>query len=289
MKALLLGAGGMLGHDLAATVPPDVELVQVGRDQVDITDALATAATFDSTRPDVVLNAAGFTAVDRAESESAAAFAVNGDSVGRLGAQCAARGIRVVHFSTDYVFAGTSTRPYRETDEPAPINVYGASKLAGEVALLTSGADALIVRTQWLFGSHGTSFPRTMWDRANRHLPTSVVADQRGRPTRTIDLARATWQLVHREAAGVIHIANAGSASWYEVAEHIFSIAGASELLSKCESREYSRPAARPLFSVLDTTRAEELLGALPHWTVAVSEFLRTLAASDRRSTQAAR
>src|SRR5437867_2775772 len=267
MRVLLLGAGGMLGRDLTSAAPPEVTLNALHRQQLDVTNRRAMAAAMDRLRPDLVLNASGYTAVDRAETDPDAAFATNGDAVAVLGELCARRGTTVVHFSTDYVFDGRSMRPYREEDPVAPQSVYGKSKLAGERGLLASGAKALVVRTQWLFGEHGTSFPRTIWERASRREPTRVVTDQRGRPTSTTDLARVAWQLIQRHVTGLFHAANAGEASWYDVALRIFEHVGVQHLLSRCRTADFDPTAPRAAYSVLDTTNLERPLGwLLPHW-----------------------
>ena len=205
MKVLLLGCRGMLGTDLAATAPGEARLTGVGIEELDVTDHAAVAAALDRVRPDWVVNATAYTAVDRAETERDLAFAVNGDAVAALARACAARDIGVVHYGTDYVFDGNGTRPWREDDPTAPLNTYGASKLAGERALLESGARTLMLRTQWLYGLHGKSFPRTMWERARGGQATRVVSDQHGSPTYTVDLAHATWALVARGATGLFH------------------------------------------------------------------------------------
>src|SRR2546430_11106456 len=172
MRVMVLGAGGMLGHDLVATTPPDVTLFPFPRSRLDITHNEAVAKALGEVRPDVVINAAAYTAVDRAESEPQAAVRVNGAAVGALGRMARAAGARVIHFSTDYVFDGQATRPYREDSPTDPVNAYGTSKLAGETALCASGPEHLVVRTQWLFGVHGKSFPRTTWLRARSGLTT---------------------------------------------------------------------------------------------------------------------
>jgi dTDP-4-dehydrorhamnose reductase len=266
----------MLGHDLVATKPPGVDLVPLLRTDVDITDAAALEKTFRRLTPDIVINAAAYTAVDKAETERELAFLVNAKAVETIG-RLAARTL-VVHYSTDYVFPGTGSRPYREDDPVDPINVYGASKLAGERALQNSGARYLLVRTSWLFGVHGRSFPRTMWERARAGQVTRVVNDQRGRPTYTVDLAVATWQLVHRGATGLLHVANTGESTWYQIARELFARASASNLLSPCTTDDYPTPARRPPFSVLGTARAEALLShSLPDWQTAVDRFLAEL------------
>jgi dTDP-4-dehydrorhamnose reductase len=184
-----------------------------------------------------------------------------------------------VHVSTDYVFAGTASSPYEEGDPVAPVNAYGASKLRGEEAVLSSGAHTLVLRTQWLFGTAGGSFPRTMWERAVAGLPTRVVNDQMGRPTYTRDLAAATWALIARRAAGIVHVTNGGPpATWFAFAREVFVRAGAEALLAPCTTAEYPTPARRPTYSVLSTTRLETLLGGpLPDWRDGLDRFLGEL------------
>ena len=275
MRVMVLGAGGMLGHDLVATAPPEVTLFAFSRTQLDITHSDAVAATLGDVRPDVVINAAAYTAVDRAESEVAASLRVNGAAVGALGRMARAAGARVIHFSTDYVFDGQATRPYREDSPTDPVNAYGTSKLAGETALRASGPEHLVVRTQWLFGVHGKSFPRTMWERARAGLATRVVRDQTGRPTYAPDLAAAVWTLIRQGACGVLHVANQGEATWFDVASHIFGRVGKPDLLTPCVTADYPTPARRPRYSVLDTTRAEQVLGGpLAAWEDAMDRFL---------------
>lgn len=278
MKVLLLGATGMLGRDLAAAAPSGITLAGPGEPRVDVTDADAIARAIDAAEPAWVVNAAAYTRVDGAEHEPERASAVNGAAVGSLGRLCAARGVRVLQVSSDYVFDGRGNRALREDDPTSPIGRYGESKLLGERLLLGSGARSLIVRTQWLFGPHGRSFPRTMWERAAAGRPTRVVADQRGRPTSTADLARALWQLIALDAEGVLHAANDGEASWYELARAVFESAGCPDLVSACATTDYPTPARRPAYSVLDTTRLEARLGApLPHWRDALARFLGQL------------
>ena len=281
-RVLLLGAHGMLGSELAAGAPVDVALRAADHADLDITHPDAVAAALDELRPDVVLNAAAYTRVDDAEREIDAALRVNATAVGELGRACAARGIRVVHFGTDYVFDGRSDRPYAEDAPTSPVNRYGESKLRGERALLESAAEALVIRTQWLFGVHGRSFPRTMWQRARAGQPTRVVADQTGRPTYTRDLADAVWRLVSRRMVGVVHATNAGRATWYDVARVVFDAVGRPELLEPCATSDYPTPAARPRYSVLATDRLERALGApLPEWRQALERFLDQLRAEE--------
>ena len=279
MRVLLLGAGGMLATDLAREAPPDVELRTLSHAECDITDAAALARELGRAAPDVVINATAYTAVDRAETEREVAERVNGTAVGQLGVLCAERGTRVIHFSTDYVFPGDASRPYREDDAVAPLNAYGASKLLGETLLARSGARYCVVRTQWLFGRNGRSFPRTMWERARAGQPTRVVADQQGRPTYTVDLARATWAVVAAGNTGILHAANRGATTWFGLAQRVFDRAGAGELLSPCATADYPTPAKRPEFSVLDTARLDAIPGGvMPAWEDAVDRFLDEIA-----------
>jgi dTDP-4-dehydrorhamnose reductase len=279
MRALIFGAAGMLGTDLCATVPPGTALTALDIGDVDITDRSAVAIALRDARPDWVINAAAYTAVDRAETERALAEAVNGIAPGYIAEASARLGIAMVHFSTDYVFDGTATAPYREEDPVAPVNAYGATKLHGEQAALSSGAHVLVLRTQWLFGRDGKSFPRTMWERATAGLSTRVVSDQFGRPTYTRDLAVATWQLVERRASGIVHVTNGGAATtWLELARQVFVRAGAESLLSPCATEDYPTPARRPAYSVLGTDRLERILPApLPEWRDGLERFLDEL------------
>jgi dTDP-4-dehydrorhamnose reductase len=173
------------------------------------------------------------------------------------------------------VFDGTAATDYAEDATTSPINVYGKSKLAGEQALRASGADSLVIRTQWLFGTGGRSLPRTMWERAQAHLESRVVSDQIGRPSYAPDIAKATWQCIGIRARGTLHLANSSSASWYELARRIYAACGQSALIRPCSSSDYPTVARRPPRTVLATRRAEELLGApLPSWEDAVDRFV---------------
>jgi dTDP-4-dehydrorhamnose reductase len=270
----------MLGTDLVAHAPAGVAVTGLAKSEADITQARCVAEALDRVLPDVVINAAAYSKVDAAESEFDAARAVNGDAPGVIGGECAKRGVRVVHFGTDYVFSGSSRSPIDEDAPTSPVNAYGRSKLLGEERLRASGVEALVIRTQWLFGGHGRSFPRTMWERAKARLATRVVNDQFGRPTYTVDLARATWRLVALGASGAYHVTNGGdAATWYDVATEVFARAGVAELVSACSTADYPTAARRPAYTVLDTARAEAALGgALPDWREGLSEFLSQVA-----------
>lgn len=279
MRVLIFGAAGMLGTDLCSTAPRGTSLVALDIADADITDREQVASALRDAQPEWVINAAAYTAVDRAETERGIAEGVNGTAPGYIAEESARLGVAVVHFSTDYVFAGTADSPYREEDAVAPLNAYGASKLHGEEAVLASGAHALILRTQWLFGRAGKSFPRTMWERATAGLPTRVVNDQVGRPTYTRDLAIATWRLIDERASGIVHATNGGAAAtWFDFAREVFARAGAEALLSPCATADYPTPARRPKYSVLCTKRLEGLLAAsLPDWRDGLGRFLDEL------------
>ena len=271
----LLVGGGMLAVDLVAATPEGVRLVALDHAALDVTDARALGDVLDRVRPSAVINTAAFTRVDDAERERDAAWRVNADGPGIIGAECVAHGLGVVHFSTDYVFDGTSSRAYAEDATPAPVNFYGESKLAGERALEATGARSLIVRTQWLYGTVGRSFCATMWERAQAGLETRVVNDQTGRPTSAASLARNVWRLVLADASGTLHLANRGEATWHDVAGRIFAAADASHLLSPCTTAEYPAAARRPQYSVLDTSKVESQAGIwMPHWSAALDEWI---------------
>lgn len=295
MRVLLLGGSGILGTAMRATAPAlpagsssgspssaqaaGATLLAPSHAELDVTDAAAVDRVVGQQRPDWILNCTAYTAVDAAESHEADAMRLNADAPAFLGAAAKRVGARVLHVSTDYVFGGVGTRPWREDDPVAPLSVYGRTKLEGERRLQASGAEAVIVRTAWLYGTVGKSFPRTMWDRARQGLASRVVADQHGAPTNAQDLAQWCWALVAREARGVVHASNAGACTWADVAERVYAAAGKPGLVTRVSSDEYPVPAPRPRYSVLDGARLESLVGAPRRsWEVALDEFLATLA-----------
>lgn len=279
VKVLLLGGSGMLGTALRAACPADVSLVAPGHAALDVLADDALAAALDAERPAWVINCVAYTAVDAAESDEARAWSLNALHPERLGGLAARRGIRVLHVSTDYVFGGVGTRPWREDDACAPVSVYGRTKLEGERGLAASGAEWVTVRTAWLFGDPGRNFPRTMWERAQLGLPSRVVDDQRGAPTSARDLAGWCWALIGADARGLVHASNAGEASWADVAEYVYAAVGRPGLVTRVSSAEYETPAPRPRYSVLDGTRLEALIGRPRRdWRAALDEYLGTLA-----------
>lgn len=283
MRVLLLGGSGVLGSALRASVPGGVELAAPSHSQLDVTDARAVASTVAEfargSELAWIVNCTAFTAVDAAEARPDAARRLNADAPAFIGGAAVKHGLRVLHVSTDYVFDGTITRPLREDDPPAPLSVYGRTKLEGEQRLQASGAACLIVRTAWLYGDTGTSFVRLMWDRAQQGLVSRVVDDQYGAPTSTRDLAQWCWALMAREARGIVHATNAGHCVRAEVAERVYAAAGREGMVTRVPSSEFPAPAPRPRYSVLDGTRLESLLGAPRRsWEAALDVYLESLA-----------
>lgn len=245
---------------------------------LDVADAPALERTLDAAEPAWVLTCAAYTAVDRAESEPEAALRLNAEAPAMLARLCAARGIRVLMPSTDYVFSGQGSRPWRDDDLPDPRSVYGRTKLAGESALLESGAQAVVLRTSWLFGGRARSFPRTMWERALAGQDSRVVHDQVGSPTYAADLARWIWDILPLKPTGVVHAANAGVASWAEIAERVYAAVGRAGRVTRVASAEYPTPAPRPSYSVLDCARLDALLPSPRRpWDQALDAFITDL------------
>ena len=282
MKALITGADGQLGTALQASVPAEIEIVAHDRLTLDLTDAAAVRDLVAAERPAVILNAAAWTAVDRAEAEESAAQAINADAVATLAAAAREVGAAFVHVSTDFVFDGVSGVPYAPDAATGPVSAYGRTKLAGEVA---AGADALIVRTAWVYAPTGGNFVRTMLRLMAERDSVSVVADQIGTPTYAPDLARALWALWQVKATGIFHYTDAGVASWYDFAVAIQEEAIALGMLERAvpvvpiPTIAFPTPATRPHYSVLDKTRTWELLGGPgPHWRTNLRTMLKDIA-----------
>ena len=249
-RYLVTGAGGMLGHDLVAALDGR-EVTAATRGDLDVTDPAAVRAA--AAGHDVVVNAAAYTGVDAAESDEDTARAVNATGAGHLAAAAADVGARFVQVSTDYVFDGTATRPYPEDAPLAPLGAYGRTKADGERLVRAAHPGAHIVRTAWLYGANGASFPKTMLGLARDRETVSVVTDQIGQPTWTRDLARAIVALLDAEApSGTYHGTNSGAASWFEFARATFELAGLDpERVLPTDAASFVRPAPRPAYSVL--------------------------------------
>jgi dTDP-4-dehydrorhamnose reductase len=257
MRLLVTGAGGMLGQDVVRAARGH-EVVALARRDLDVTDAAAVEAAIGDTAPHAVVNCAAWTDVDGAESDPQGAHAVNAAGPNHLARTCAAGGARLVHVSTDYVFDGERTpdsEPYVESDQTGPRSAYGASKLAGEQAVAAAGGSHAIVRSSWLFGDGGSNFVTTMLQLGAERSEVTVVDDQIGCPTATVQLARALVDLAGSPAQGIFHVAGGGRCSWYQLAVEVFRIAQRDCRVVPCTTADMPRPARRPAFSVLATER----------------------------------
>lgn len=277
---LLTGARGQLGRELAAILPALGHVVAFDRTTLDLADRDALVATVDRVAPDVIVNSAAYTGVDRAEHERELAFAVNATAPGLLAERAKRRGALLVHYSTDYVFDGERASPYDEQAPVRPRNVYGESKLAGEQAIVASGANALTLRTSWVYARTGQNFLTTMQRLAASRPELRVVADQTGVPNWARALARATARLLAmgipalRERAGLYHFSAGGSTTWYGFAR---AILGERVRIVPIATADYPTPAVRPAYGVLDTSRFARTFGfALPEWNILLHECLHS-------------
>ncbi|MCM2338803.1 MAG: dTDP-4-dehydrorhamnose reductase [Lysobacter sp.] len=295
MRILLIGGNGQVGHELRRSLAPLGEVITTTRggvlpdggpcEALDLSIAGDAGRMVERLSPDLVVNAAAWTAVDKAETEREAAFRANAGAVEELAMACAARGVPLVHYSTDYVFDGTGTKPYLPTDPTAPLGVYGQSKLAGEEAIRRSGARHLILRTAWVYGLHGHNFLRTMLRLGAERDELRVVADQVGCPTPAWLIADVTATIVQQGIGdgGTHHLVADGQTSWHGFAEAIMDEAFAAGLIAKrprvlpITTADYPTPAARPAWSVLDTGSLRQGWGvALPEWRSALAKTLPT-------------
>jgi dTDP-4-dehydrorhamnose reductase len=276
---LITGVYGQLGSALER-IATARGLAVVGHDldTLDITDPRAVEATLDRVRPKTLVNCAAYTAVDACEDDREAAFAVNAEAVGHLAEACNRVGARLVHISTDYVFAGVGSAPYTEDEPTAPTSVYGQSKLRGELQAANASSH-LIVRTAWLYGRGGSNFVeaiRRQLESGNQTL--RVVSDQFGSPTFADDLAEALLELDARSANGVVHAVNSGSTSWHGFASDIVRRLGRTAEVLPVTTAEFPRPAPRPAYSVLDTGRLRQLIGRdMPTWQDALGRYLEAV------------
>lgn len=291
-RFLLLGANGQVGTELRRSLAALGEVVAATRggtldgapcERADFDRPAELPALVERVAPTVVVNAAAWTAVDRAEDSPEAAFRANAEAPAVLAAACARRGIPLVHYSTDYVFDGRGTRPYREDDPTAPLGVYGASKLAGEQAIRASGCRHLIFRTAWVYAHHGHNFLRTMLRLGAEREELRVVADQVGTPTPAWLIADVTAAVLRDApgACGLWHLTAQGETSWHGFAEAIFAearycgLVSARPRITSITTADYPTRATRPAYSVLDTTRLRrEFAIALPHWRSALQDTL---------------
>jgi len=282
-RYVVLGAAGQLGFDLVRTFDRPGELVALTRRELDVLDAGRVRAVLTDLRPTCVVNTAAYNRVDQAEDDRATAFALNAHAVGALAATCQALGATLVHFSSDYVFDGRRPTPYRESDAPNPLNVYGESKLEGERLALARCERSVIFRVAGLFGvaKSGTNFVETMLRLARARKPIRVVADQVLAPSYTRDLALKVWKVLPRAAHHLYHLTNVGQTSWYGFARRVFELAGVAAELVPITSEELGARARRPAYSVL----AHANLAALGEddlrpWDAALAAYVAERASS---------
>lgn len=285
-RILITGAAGMLGSQVLMAVPDHVDALGTDMREahgvdflgVDLTDAGQVEAMFREAAPlHGIIHCAAYTAVDKAEEEPELAQAVNGDACGVLAREAARAGIPLVMVSTDFVFDGSGSEPYKPTDPPAPVSVYGRTKLDGEAqAVAAHPGGVRVVRTQWLYGPRGGHFPGTMQKLAAERDQLNVVADQFGSPTSTLELAPALWDVLQLGHAGIYHAACEGEASWFDLAVATIEASGISETqIDPCTTEEFPRPAPRPKYSVLDCSKLAELRGKpLSPWKDALLTYL---------------
>jgi dTDP-4-dehydrorhamnose reductase len=273
LRILVAGAGGMLGRDfMSAARERGHEVVGLAHTALDITDQTSVDGAISMHRPDVVVNCAAFTDVDGAEADEPGAMRVNDEGAARLAAAAASVGAKIVHPSSDYVFDGSSRRPYVESDVTGAISSYGRSKLAGETSVAVSNPRHFIVRASWLFGIGGKNFVETMLRLGNERPEVLVVSDQVGSPTYTRHLGEGLAQLLEGDDFGIHHMAADGECSWYEFAQEIFDQAGVECRVMAGTTEMLARPAPRPPYSVLGTERPDPI--RLPHWRQGLAEYL---------------
>lgn len=290
IKVLITGASGQLGYALQQTRPTKIngvalDVVAVTRAQLDLSAPDTIATALDQYQPDIIINAAAYTAVDKAESDADLAETINHSAVAELASWCSQQQKMLLQVSTDFVFDGKKSSAYLPTDECNPLGVYGNSKRAAEIAALTLNPRTYIVRTGWVYCEHGANFVKTMLRLGAERESLNVVSDQLGTPTYAINLAKMLWALVAvQPEQKVFHFSDAGTASWYDFACAIFNLAEQKKLLVRqpqlkpIRTRDYPTPAQRPGFSVLDKFQTWETLSISPiHWQQALGEMLDKL------------
>lgn len=280
MKVAIFGISGQLGSDVAAALSSH-DVIPVEHARADIRDENAVMTALRDTRPDWVVNCAAMTHVERCEGEALAAFDINAGGARNIAKAAGAAGARLVHVSTDYVFDGEKRSPYLENDFPRPLNIYGASKLAGEWAVRAEGDAHVVLRTSGVYGLNacrgkGTNFVETMMKRAQSGAPTRVVSDEILTPTFSVDLAQQIRVVLeHGVAGGVYHATNAGSCSWFEFAREIFRHAGAATAPEAITAKEWNSPVRRPSYSVLENHALAALgIDRMPEWRDALSRYM---------------
>jgi len=275
MKILVVGHNGLLGQELMDQLLPLGQVIGVDVDTCDITCPEEIVTVLDEVKPDWVINSAAYTDVDSCEANPETAWEVNAKGAGNLARACLDRKITIVQLSTDFIFDGRKGSEYIETDNPAPLNVYGESKLGGERNVIKAEGRYIIVRTAWLFGKGGKNFPDTILKAGRSNNSLRVVSDQIGSPTYAVDLAGAIGELIQNDAYGIVHVANGGYCSWAEYARYILKLSGIETEVIPITTEELARPAARPGFSVLSMVKYEEITGKkMRPWQDAVRAYI---------------
>ena len=282
---LVTGSGGQLGMEIwkLSERYPSYKFLFTTKEDLPIDDLKAVKNFFEQQQIDHCINCAAYTAVDRAESEKESAFLINAEAAGNLATICKAHQAQLIHISTDYVFDGTSTVPYKEEDKISPINVYGASKLRGEELVLNHNAEAVIIRTSWVYSSFGNNFVKTMLRLLKERESINVVNDQYGCPTYAADLAGVIMTIIEKEngdhsQTGIFNYCNEGKTTWYEFAKAIKKYIKSKCAIEPVPSSAYSVQAARPKYSVLDTTKIKETFGiTIPNWKDSLNACLSLL------------
>lgn len=295
MKILLLGKNGQVGRELQRTLLPFGEIIALDRHQANLENSCELQHVLNTHKPDIIVNAAAYTQVDKAEADEATAFKVNSEAVALLASYAAQTGILLVHYSTDYIFDGLKESDYLETDSPNPQNIYGSSKRAGEIAIQNSGCNSLIFRTSWVFSSNGGNFIKTILGLAKERESLNIVADQFGAPTSAELIADITalaiaYYRVNPLFKGIYHLTSSGSASWYDFACHIINRAQANGIkirlipqkISPIPTEDYPLPAKRPKNSRMNTSALSLALGLqLPDWKLHVDRTVDHLTGSN--------
>lgn len=282
MKILITGSNGMLGHDLIEVLQKDNILINTTSKTLDITNKDEVMDFIKNENPDIVINSAAYTNVDGCEENQELAYAVNGEGVRNIALACKDTGSVLVHISTDYVFKGDDETPRVENDEIGPMSIYGKSKLKGEEAILEILDKYFIIRTAWLYGYNGGNFPKTMLELAKTNDKLTVVYDEVGSPTYTLDLAKAISKLIKTDKYGIYHLTNSDSCSWFEFAKLIFEIADVDIEVTPVTAKEFARPAPRPSFSVLNNKKWIDN-GFLPlrSYKEAIGDYIEVLKGDD--------
>ena len=289
MKILITGKGGQLAWELTQSAHAKHQLVVLNSQELDISNVDLVQQVLAKHKPDIVINAAAYTAVDKAETDKKRAYSVNENGAKHLALGCKANNSRLLHVSTDFIFDGSQTTPYQTNDQPNPLNVYSASKLAGEQAIEQILPDAVIVRTAWVYSSHGNNFVKTMLKLMAEKPFLGIVYDQVGTPTWAAGLAQWLWEIVEKpQFLGVYHWTDAGVASWYDFAVAIQELGIEKGLLKQCipitaiPASQYPTPAERPSFSVMDKTSAELAANLKTiHWRKQLSNMMDELSSND--------